>query len=495
MEDSNILNLKKYLIKIIDDFRKEYETLDDLERKQIAPNTIYSDPCQIEIFWVTKPSEFQLFVLIHNPHRPDKDIKINGPYDSNQISQKVLEIMDEPRWREKAPFTGNLWPHSSDIGDTEHKYSDEFAGYFSHFLNLIRQTSSQSFPQGLVMSQIMGENDYCSIFRGNIADLDPSELDQKSSIESAKQFAATIKGEIPPVDVQRKNLEDERKTRKFFGSYFSPGVRIGKNVELTFKEKVFGPDIFEYPKYEYEFSFNGRMGFYDRYGLVLIESENEADAIKIINTIFGISLIHGIEAFSVRNSDLLDTEIPLDYPPLGKPLGSYRRKISEITGTAPNFFAGMKKTQISLEKIQEIINDSEIVFLNEKLTESLLFLLEGNTHLKNGEFPQSFIFCWLIVEQFISRKFDLLLSEKKEIEEKIGKNKDPQKLANRRKMDLLHSEEKMDVSDYSFLTEFNQKRNDLVHSGKTITEPDAKKLYEFAFKIIQNEINLRKNNG
>lgn len=488
-EKSNIQDLKNYLIKIIDEFRKQYDTLDDSERKFIAPNTIYSDPCQIEIFWVSEPTEFQLFVLLHDPHRQDKEIIINGPFNASQIAEKVIEIMDEPRWREKAPYSEYSWlPFSSDVGDKEHKYSDEFAGHFLHFLTVIQQTASQSFPPGLVMSQLMGETDYCVIFKGNIAKFPPAELDQKSTIEQAKQQAASTKSGIIREDVQLKTAEKEIDRRKFFGSYYIPGARIGNNVELSFREKIFGPNIFEYPKYEYGFAFNGQMGFYDRYGLVLIESESEAEAIKIINTILGISIIHGIEAFSVRRSDLLETEPPFDYIQLGRPLGSYSRKRSEITGHVPNFFGRVKRTQITLEKMQEIIRVSEKVFHNEKLNESLLFLLESHTHLKNAEFSQAYIFCWLIIEQNISKKFRILLSEKKEIVEKLGKNKDPDKTANSRKLDMLRSEGKLNDQEYAFLAEYNKKRNDFVHSGKTITESDAKNLFKFAFNIIQNAI-------
>jgi len=487
-EELKIQDLKNYLIKIIDEFRKEYDKLDNLERKYIAPNTKYSAPCQIEIFWVAEPSEFQLFVLLHDPNRQDKEIIINGPYNADQIADKVIEIMDEPRWRKKTPYTEGSWPFFSDAGDKEHKYSDEFAGHFSTFLNVIRQTVSQSFPTGLIMSRVMGETDYCAIFKGNIAKLPPSELDQKSSIEYAKQHAVSIKNGFTPVFTQSKTAEKEKKVRKFFGVLYNPGARIGNNVELTFKEKVSGPNNFEYPKYEYGFTFNGRMGFYDRYGLVLIESESEAEAIKIINTIFGISIIHGIEAFSVRKSDILETEIPLDYIPSGQPIGSYSRKISEVTGYTPNFFGGMKRTQITLEKMQEIIKNSERIYRDEKLNDSLVFLLESNTHMKNSEFSQAYIFCWLIVEQYISKKFGVLTLEKNEAKKMTRKKKDLNKMGNKGKLNMLRSEGKLNDQEFSFLTEYNKKRNDFVHSGKTITELDAKNLFKFAFEIIQNEI-------
>jgi hypothetical protein len=485
---SKIQNLKNYLIKIIDEFREEYDKLDDLERKQIAPNTIYSVPSQIEIFWVTDPSEFQLFVLLHNPHRPDKEIVVNGPFDLNRIADKVIEIMDEPRWKEKSPITEDSWFISPDAGDKEHKYSDEFAGHFSGFLNIIRQTSSQSFPTGLVTSQSMGENDFCSIFKGNVANLPSSELNQKSFIESAKQYAASIKSGSIPETLAPIPAKKEENRRKFFGSYYNPGARIGNNVELTFKEKVFGPDIFGYPRYEYGFAFNGRMGFFDRYGLVLIESDDEVDAIKNLNTIFGMSIVCGIDAFSIRKSDILSSDPPVEFVPLGKPLGSYSRRVSEITGYAPNLLGGMKKTQITLEKMEQIIKISERIARDEKLNESLLFLLESNTHLKNSEFSQAYIFCWLIVEQNISKMFKKFLSGEQETLTKNRNVKDPNKMPISQKMKILHSNKKINDQNYLLLTEYNKKRNDFVHSVKTITELDAKNLFKFAFMIIQAEI-------
>ncbi|MHB8164058.1 MAG: hypothetical protein ACYDDV_06875 [Methanoregula sp.] len=488
MDESKIQDLKNYLLKIIDEFRIEYNSLDDSERKYLDSNTIYSVPCQIEIFWVSEPSEFQLLVLTHNSNRPDKEIKINGPFHLNEIANKVIEIMDEPRWREKAPHLDDGWSVPSDAGYKEHKYSDEFANLFSHFLNQIRHTSSQYFPPGSGTSYLMGQTDFCIIIKGNIAELPSSELDQKSSIESAKQQAASVKTGFTLQTIQKNTPEKEKSVRKFFGSYYTPGARIGDNVELTFKEKISGPDIFEYPKYEYAFTFNGRMGFYDRYGLVIIGSENEEDAIKIINTIFGISIIHGIEAFSVRKSDILETQTPINSNPLGQSLGSYRRKISEITGQAPNLFEGMKRSQITFEKMERTIEVSEKIFLDEKVNQSLLFLLEGNTHLKNSEFPQSYIFCWLIVEQYISKKFNALLTEKPEIKTKLRNKTDPEKEAIGLKFKILNSNERLSDSDYSFLTVYKDKRNDFVHSGKTIMQSDAEKLFDFSFRIIQNEI-------
>jgi len=486
MTDSDIEGQKAHLLKIIDDFRKDFDMLDDFERQFIAPQMLFTNPCQVEIIWVLEPIEFQLLVLFHNPHRQDKEIIVQGPFKTAEIGEKVIKIMEEPRWRERAPVIADTWNISPDVGDMEHKYSDEFWESFYDFLRWINLSSAYSFPLGFVSSRLFGSNDMCFVFRGNVTNISPDELNQKSSIEAARMMAADKRAK--KTEVISHIPEPQKNMRTFFGAYFTPAVRIGDDVELSFREKVFGPDSFQYPKYEFGFTFHNRMGFYDRYGLVLIESVTEEESIKIINSIFAISLIQGIEAFSVRKSEIVHSESPFDQNPLGKPLGSYSRKISEITGNAPNFFARIRSTQIHLNEMDTILRLSERVFQNQKLNELLLFLLESNTHLKNYEFSQAYIFCWLIVEQHISKKFRILSSGNKEIVGKRGKKQDPDKERISNKMKLLYSNGNLDVQEYSFLTEYNKKRNDFVHSGKIITESDAENLFKFALKIIQNEI-------
>ncbi len=92
-----IQELEKWCRNLIDDFRKKYEKLDELEREQISGNIMYSNPCQIEIFWVSEPFEYQLFILLHDSSRADKEIIINGPFKGYELEDRVIKIMDEPR--------------------------------------------------------------------------------------------------------------------------------------------------------------------------------------------------------------------------------------------------------------------------------------------------------------------------------------------------------------------------------------------------------------
>ena len=247
-KERKIQELNKCCRNLIDDFRKEYEKLDELERKQISDNMRYSDPCQIEIFWMSEPSEYQLFILLHDSGRADKEIIINGPFQGHEFADRVIEIMEEPRWKNEAPYTRYDGFLDSDVGDQENKYSDAFVLPFSSFLTIISNSPLINSGQGLQSSMPIGDRDWCAIIKGNLAEFKPKELRMYDFIGIAKQLAASVRaGTVSQLQTSKRT----KPNLKVIGTYFYPLVRIGDRLELSFKEKLYGPNFFETPKYEF----------------------------------------------------------------------------------------------------------------------------------------------------------------------------------------------------------------------------------------------------
>lgn len=483
-KEGKIQELKECCRNLIDDFRKEYEKLDELEREQISDNIRYSDPCQIEIFWMSEPLEYQFFILLHDSSRADKEIIINGPFQGYELADRVIEIMEELRWKKKAPYIrydGFLDP---DVGNQENKYSDAFVLPFSSFLTIISNSPLINSRQGLQMSMPIGDRDWCAIIKGNIAELKPKELRMDDSIEYAKQRAASVRAGTVS---QLQTSKGTKPHLKVIGTYYYPIVRIGDRLELSFKEKLYGPNVFETPKYEFEFTLKGKKGYYDKYGFVAIQPENEKEAIKVINTIFGVSLILGVESLSVRESELISSEIDPDYPVLGRSLGGYSWHSSCKRFTSTNS-KEPRRIGITLNKMNRIIKTAEEVSLDEELNDLLLFLLESHTHLNSYEFSQSFMFSWFIVEKFVSRLFAEVLCEISAKGNQKGKIKKYDKWSIANKIEFLNFVGKIDEQKYEFLIGYNTKRNNFIHDGKAINESDTKKLYDFGFNIVKNEI-------
>src|SRR5665648_403622 len=148
-KDEKIQKLEKWCQDLIDNFRTAYEKLDEFEQKQICASVNYSAPCQIEIFWALEP-EYQLFVHSHNADRPDKEIKINGPFKAPELNKEVIKIIDEARWKKRIPHQENYFHHDSDIWNQISRYSDIFVRPFLYFLDILRNDCMTKNSDGLI---------------------------------------------------------------------------------------------------------------------------------------------------------------------------------------------------------------------------------------------------------------------------------------------------------------------------------------------------------
>lgn len=483
--------LEKWGQNLIDNFRREYEKLNELEQKQIPDFRKYSAPCQIEIFWVSEPMERQLFILLHDSDRPDKEIIINGPFKGFELQEEVIKIMDESRWKKEIINQEDYFYWDYD-NNQMNKYSDYFVQHFSYFLNTIRNDPLINLENGLISGSAFLDNGWVVNFKGNVAELGYFEQEMIKSFQYAKR-GGSIRNETDIQKPSSQSIIHDKSLVGVIGAYYYPGVFIGNNIEISFKEKLYGPNTIEYPKYEFEFTFDGRKGFYDKYGFVVIQIEDENSAIKIINTIFGITLILGIESLSVRESELISSKINQNNPVLGDSIGGCRWN-SANQRFKPMNFLGSRKTVIPLDKMNEIIKMAEIIYSNEKLNDSILFLLDSYTHLKSLEYSQSFLFSWFIVENLIPRLFAEVISEKNKMDgQNIKANKyDIWSIAT--KIEFLSFVGKFDNKTDQFLKLYNKKRNDFIHKGVAISKSDSEKLYDFSFNFVKNEMYKDLNN-
>ena len=114
--------------------------------------------------------------------------------------------------------------------------------------------------------------------------------------------------------------------------------------------------------------------------------------------------------------------------------------------------------------------------------------LESFTHFYNSEYSQSFLFSWLIIEKYISRLFEEMLSEKEVSGKRKKKFKTQDKWSTETKIEVLNFNGIINLDEYNFFIRFNTKRNEFAHKGKTIDQKESKELFEFSENVIENEI-------
>ncbi|WOF15179.1 hypothetical protein F1737_00060 [Methanoplanus sp. FWC-SCC4] len=151
-KEQKVNELEKWCKETIHMFRKEYDSLDPLEQSCIQKSLSLLAPCQIEIFWVSNPTEFQLVVIFHDPERKDQEVIINGPYQGYELESEVIKIMDEPRWKRKARYKKSendsfFIELDFDAGNQENKYSDLFVNPFYDLLNKLRNSSTIQYKK------------------------------------------------------------------------------------------------------------------------------------------------------------------------------------------------------------------------------------------------------------------------------------------------------------------------------------------------------------
>jgi len=404
--------------------------------------------------------------------------------------------MEETRWKRKARYSTvedetPWYSFDFDVGNQEKKYSDYFVDAFSNLLHTLRNAPKIQFEDGIIHGSPFGNEDWYRIIKGNLASLDQMGLLTSDVLELAREQAVRRRNIDKNENKPRIDHQKDKKFIRFAGAYYYPGVYIGDSFELSFEEKLYGPNILNYPKYEHKFHFGRKIGYFDKYGLVIIQCNSEPDSIKKLNLIFAISLIKGFPAFSVRRTDLIFTKISEDLDPLGQSFrGSWAADAKRFT---PSNFRGQRKNGISLEQMDEIILDFVKVLTNATLSNYLLYLIESYTHLINKEFSQSYIYSWFIIEQDIAKKFEDMLKEKNLEKERLGKFKDPDKWSNDTKIELLNIFGIINEEEYLELIKCNTKRNKFVHKGLQIDHKDAESLYNLCFKIVGEELIKQKN--
>ncbi len=494
MESKKILNkstIESFFCNKIREFRREYDNLDDLEKKCIPKPATYEYPCQIEIFWISEPLEYQLVILFHDDSREDGEIKINGPYQGKEFIEQVVIVVKDEWWKRQAPYEKDEFDlfYDREVGNQEGKYSDYLLDPLSHLIHLIRNDPLSGYKTGFLESAAIRNDDCYAIIKGSITELNSDELSFLDSIHYAKKFAAIMRKKIenPKISAEfSTNINDkEQKSEKVVGTYYYPHVRIGDQVELSFHEKLIDAigQPYNPPKVDFQFQIANYEGFYDTFGFVGIQINEKKEAMKLLNTIFGISCLFGYEFLSVREFDLYCGGINKET----QTFGGLSYFIGNKRGKATSSY-GNRSIHIAQNVMENIISISDLICKEKELNECVHFFLESITHYSGKEFSQSFIFSWLVAEKDIAQKFNELLEEKNVTGKRKKKFMQFLKWPTESKLEMLAFTGKIDNQQYKFLIGNNSKRNKVFHSGEFVTEDESKEMLTYVTKLLRDII-------
>lgn len=477
MEQITSEPLKKRYLGFIDYFREEYEKLSTNEKQSMNNSNNFLTPCQIEIFWIADP-DYQLIIYSNFKDRPDKEIIINGPFNSHEFRSKAIEILKNAKWTRKTKQ--EKLPDRFEQRDT---YGEEMALMIHRFIETYKNNFVHALPHSPSLGGIAIEDMWVRTYAGNIEKLDYVDEVNKI-IQEFKQNAKVVQ-ETKPTPPQQSISVGEQYSG--FGVHLFPAVIIGKKHKRTIDELA--NDTFAFwtlDNKSFDMEIANKRIIVNNDGFIFIESNNKENALKILNLIMSLGIFHELHLYAVRDHEL--SEVNYDKEKLtttGMRWNTESRRAflfeERWNPKSQNHF---EKKQVNPTKIKEILSDAEKILPYEKLSEDLRLLNEGMTHINNSEFAQSFIMNWSVIERHYSNFWREILFQKDIEHDRLSKLSNPNQWTIDYILEVLNLQNKIDENSYDLLMELKRKRNRFYHSGKQVTKDDAELCFRYAMKLL-----------
>lgn len=499
-------NQKAELDKLFDKFR-------DLNSGERNPLFDYSDPCQFEVFWAGDPLEFQVLVVTHDANRPDREIKINGPYKGHEFIDEVDRVLNEPRWKQPIEdgFVSDRFDYSTGTYIEPSIRRQTILPVIQDITDSIgREVFSEHSSKIRQASRIYGDC-WAFFIRGelNVEDMveiaedfgEPFKEDEKESTSDEPDQDEEVDEEKETTD-QETEIEDPLEIEPDgFGTYFYEPVWIDQIPEPNFRERVFGRTPVEFDTVKVK-EFGDNQISITRDGFIAVNKLKDKNAaLKLLNTIFGASIFTDFTLQAATRNDLVEVIFDGDdiESRLGRP--SLRREVTAVNrGSLGRHNRSnspfIERDVIYEEDLNELLNYAEEIYANEEVQERVNSTLQAYTHHVNGEYSQAFLLSWIAIEQYVNSYLNKHLKENDDVNSKRrGKITDSPNWTSTHKIELLEISNAVSGDVYDEMDRLRSKRNNIVHEMKTATELESEDIIYLAFSLIRDELSDEHSDG
>lgn len=483
-------------------FRKKYSELSEFERTGIQSVLDFSEPCQVEIFWL-KQSEIYLIMLSKIPERKDMEITIHGPFEGSEFSEKVETMLSEERWQKKI--------ENYDEGDGFEIFGepdDTLANLLAKQLYLMMDHAKYFMfhpydnIHSMGISQI-DKNIWTDIRVGNIFKT-PYNEKVEQAIEEIK-YNAKIQDEMI-ADAPRLIRESLKRQSPFknlptsmpkegghgYGAHLFPPVIIGKIIKPTTRQLLNGitADTTIFNK-SFDLDIDGHVVIVNRDGYVFIETNRKEQALKILNLIMAVGTLSLTPMFAVREQDLSIASYDKNRTIVSKQWNPQTlRSQLHKTSSMFDFSLNDDRFEMTKEELVDVIQSAFEVMENNDLANDLKLFVEALTYNHSTEYSQSFVMSWSIIERYYSNLWENMLNEKKLDKKRLDKLLDSNRWSIDYRLEILNLFEKINEHDYKLIMELKRKRNNFYHGREQISKEDTVKGLKLARKIIDDKLNL-----
>ena len=463
MEQTENIKLKEWYENFIELFRSEFSKLSDKEKEHISNQYDCHAPYQVEIFWLKEP-KLQLIVETHFENIPDKQVIVNGPYDSTVFQDKVNDVLNNPRWN--IPIQENSLP-------TPKYYKDILASYLHRFVKTAKEVAFMDWKKSSVCYKMCCTKYYTiTYYHGNKSDSNCYDYVQYIINKTRQQL------ESQPITPTNSKTSPSIEYSKGFAAHIFPPIIIGKRTRHTADEILQGitstPIVWS-EKALFEIIFDDVWVLVKKESFIVLYTANKTKALEILNTVMMVLAFEELDACIVREHDLSDIEYDSNTQRIVSVSSSEDASRNELLEEIPDETAEYKTRYVELERMEEIFEKASMIYRDRNIAENLVDLLYAITYMKNNEFDQSFITSWKIIVRHI----------KKEWSQKHGMPK-KSKFPNVHGM-IDNLKEELKESCVIF-TKLRKIRNDAVHEEKKITREEARMCIEASEELVLRKL-------
>jgi hypothetical protein len=470
--------LENWLRTFVAEFRRKYDALPLSTKKQVSSLDNFSPPCQILALWISMQGHEQQHIYVtRNKESPDLQIKASGPLAPLQLPGTMGEYL-------KVPWLGMPTEPKEEYIPTSYKEIIE-----NDFISVARLLADLLYtPQPEVEAMIytkapLGNNGFIWRVYGNIETMSAQTL--ASQIIDDAQKGESAKPSSSP------HYQAEQTTRTISGyvSSFYPPMLIGKRPNLTFIERIHGvtpaSKLLKWSKSNYQ----GRELLYSRQGLLFIGEPDKTKCSRLFNEIMAITMLWGINVHTVRENDMSEANFKGVFGTGWMMFPSSPERVSLIQDIWSIDEAVLKRyREIPEEKFLELIPTAEkVVAKGPAASDSLVYLLEAFTLMDNSEYMESFIVSWLVIERYITKLWELYLSEESVSGSRKKKLED---WSTDDIIEVLFLGKKINSNDYAKFKGFKAKRNKIAHEGSVTTRGECQQCFDFATSLVKKELGL-----
>ena len=458
------LQLTDWLFNFIESIRKDEKLLSYEVDPYTKQKFDFSQPLQIEVFWLQDPS-IQFLIFTHDATRKDLDIHIHGPSLYDEFISNLVNVLNEKR------FTKKVSSHETQI-ELNKIIANEVHYGLNRIIKHVNQNDSLSkwFTENLFTESynVFDKNNWITTFHGNISKLRIDEL-----ITKLKTYVAAL----PVEGLSFENIAKKTGVLQCYSSHIFPPVQIGIKKEPSITEILNGQN----PERDIVFSktINNIPILVHNDGLIAIGINDESRVIQLFNAIMGNLILQDQNVRIARVSDLYETLFDtskMKITGLGfNPVFTIRGSLISYENELQLYSKIRKEIDVSIieKSIQTVLNTSE-----DTIIEDLVFLAESYSHLEESVYAQSFVISWLIIERYLYGLWKNWWSDK------LSKGQKIPNLQADRLLQFLKAAGMISEIDYGFFSLLRDIRNGYVHSGNEIQKDSAKKCFENAKSVV-----------